>query len=66
MTLDKMATILGDDNIKCIFLNDNDRIAIRISLKLVPQSATDSIGWGTGLVPNRPLPGPMLTQFAET
>ena len=31
-----MATILADDNFKCIFLNDNDRITIQISLNLFP------------------------------
>ena len=33
-----MAAILADDNAKCIFLNENDRISIRISLKFVPNS----------------------------
>ena len=36
--LDKMAAIFADDNFKCIFLNENDRIPIRISLKLIPRS----------------------------
>ena len=27
---DKMAAILANDNFKCIFMNDNDRIPIRI------------------------------------
>ena len=31
LPLDKMATILADDNFKCIFLNEKDRIPIRIS-----------------------------------
>ena len=33
--LDKMAAILAVDNFKYIFLNDNDLILIRISLKFV-------------------------------
>ena len=33
-----MVAILADDNLKCIFLNENDRIPIRISLKFVPRS----------------------------
>ena len=35
LPLDKMAAILADNNYKCIFLNENDRIPIRISLKSV-------------------------------
>ena len=34
--MDKMAAILADDIFKCIFLNENDRIPIQISLKFVP------------------------------
>ena len=30
-----MTTILAEDNFKCIFLNENDRIPIPISLKFV-------------------------------
>ena len=37
-----MAAILADDNLKCIFLNENDRISIRISLKFVPRSPIDN------------------------
>ena len=36
--LDNMAAILTDDNLKCIFLNEKDRIPIRISPKFVPRS----------------------------
>ena len=36
LPLDKVAAILADD--KYIFLNGNDRIPIRISLKFVPRS----------------------------
>ena len=32
-----MAAILADDIFKCIFLNENDRIQIQISLKFVPR-----------------------------
>ena len=39
---DKMAAILADDNIKCIFVNENDKIPIRISLKFVPRSPIDN------------------------
>ena len=37
-----MAAILADDNFKCIFLNDNDRIKIQISLKFVPDGPIDN------------------------
>ena len=36
-----MAAILADDNFICIFWKENDRIAIRISLKFVPRSPID-------------------------
>ena len=37
-----MAAILADDIFKCIFLYENDRIPIQISLKLVPKSPIDN------------------------
>ena len=40
--LDKMAAILADDIFKCIFLNENDKIPIQISLKFVPGSPIDN------------------------
>ena len=68
--LNKMAVILADDIFKCIFLNENDKIPIWISLKLVPRSPIDDepalvqvIAWRrTG---DKPLPEPMLTQFTD-
>ena len=68
--LDKMATILADDNFKCIFFNENYRILIEISLKFVPRSATDNkpalvqvmaLRWRG----DKPLPEPMMTQFTN-
>ena len=56
LVLDKMATILADDNFKCIFLNENERIPIRISLTFVPRirmTRMTNNGSGNGLVPNR-------------
>ena len=38
----------ADDIFNCIFLNENDRIPIQISLKYVPRSPIDN-----GLAPNR-------------
>ena len=37
LPLDKMAAILADDIFKWIFLNENGRIPIQISLKFVPR-----------------------------
>ena len=42
LPLDKMADILADDNFGSIFLNENDGISIRISLKFVPRSPIDN------------------------
>ena len=68
LPLDKIAAILADSNLKCNFLNENDRISIRISLKFVSRGPIDNkpalvqvMAWlRTG---HKPLPEPMLTQF---
>ena len=61
-----MAAILADDNFKCIYFNESDRILIWISLKFVPRSPIDNKPalvqamawhWRGG----KPLPEPMLT-----
>ena len=65
-----MAAILADDIFKCIFVNENDKIPIQISLKLVPWSPIDNksalvqvMAWRrTG---DKPLPEPMMTQFTD-
>ena len=65
-----MAAIFAEDNFKCIFLNENDRIPIWISLKFVPSSPINNkatlvqvIAWHqTG---NKPLPELMLAQFTD-
>ena len=65
-----MDAILADDIFKCIFLDENDRILIQISLKFVPKSPIDNkpalvqvMAWRrTG---DKPLTGPMLTQFTD-
>ena len=70
LPLDKMGAILADDIFKRIFLNDNVRISIEISLKFVPKG---SINNKPGLVQvmawcctgNKPLPEAMLTQFTD-
>ena len=71
LPLDKMATILADDNFGYIFLNENDRILIQISFKFVPRSSIDNkpalvqvMAWcQTG---DKPLPELMETQFTNT
>ena len=65
-----MAISLADNIFKCIFLHENDRIPIEISLKFVPRSPIDNkaalvqvTAWRrTGA---KPLPEPMLTQFTD-
>ena len=65
-----MAAILDDNNFKCIFLNENVRILIKISVKFVPKDSIDSksalvqvMAWRwTG---DKPLPGPMPIQFTN-
>ena len=65
-----MAAILADDIFNCIFLNENDRILIQISLKYVPRSP---IGNKSALIQvmvwrrpgDKPLPEPMMTQFID-
>ena len=65
--LDKMAASLADI-FKCIFLNGNDRIPIRISMRFVPRSSIDNkpvfvqvMAWRrTG---DKPLPELMQTQY---
>ena len=65
-----MAAILADDIFKCIFVNDNDRIPIQISLKFVPMSPIDNkpalvqvMAWRR--IDDNPLPEPMMTQFTN-
>ena len=71
LPLDKMAAILADDIFNWIFLNENGRISIQISLKFVPKSPTDNkpalvqvMAWCW--IGDKPLPEPMMTQFTDT
>ena len=65
-----MAANLADNIFKCIFLNENDRIPIQISLKFVPRTQIDNtpalvqvMAWRrTG---DKPLPEPMMHQFID-
>ena len=60
----------ADDIFKRIFLNENDKIAIQISLKFVPKSPIDN---NTALVQvmawrrigDKPLPEPVMAQFID-
>ena len=65
-----MAAILADDIFKCIFLNEDDKISIKMSLKLVPRSPIDNkpafvqvMAWCRTY--DMQLPEPMLTQFTD-
>ena len=65
-----MAAMLADDIFKCIFLNENDRILIKISLKYVARTPiydktalVHVMAWRrTG---DKQLLGPMMTQFID-
>ena len=66
-----MAAILASDIFKCIFLNENDRIPILISLKFVPRSPIENkpalvqvMAWRP--IGAKPLPEPMMAQFTNT
>ena len=65
-----MATILADDIFKCIFLNENGRIPIQISLKFDPRSPIDNkqvlvqlMAWRR--IGDKPLSKPMMAQFTD-
>ena len=70
LPLDKIVAILADDIFKWIFLNENDRIPIQISLKFVPKSPIDNkpalvqvVAWcRTG---DKPLPEAMMIQLTD-
>ena len=71
LPLDKMATMMADDIFKCIFLNENDRIPIQISLKFVPRSLFHNkpaliqvMAWRR--IGGKPLPEPMMTRICST
>ena len=65
-----MAAILASDFFKCIFMNENDKITIQISLKFVPRSPIDNkpafvqvMAWRRK--GEKPLPEPMMAQFTD-
>ena len=65
-----MAAILADEIFKCIFMKENDRIPIHISLKFVPRSPIDNkaalvqaMAWRrTG---DKPLPESRLAEVTD-
>ena len=65
-----IVAIVSDDNVNCIFLNENYRILIKISLKYVLSSQIDinraliqvMVWRQTG---DKPSPEPMMTQFID-
>ena len=65
-----MPAILADDIFKCIFVYQNGRISIQISLKLIPKIPIDNkpalvqvMAWRrTG---DKPWPEPMMIQFTD-
>ena len=66
-----MASILADDIFKCIFLNENDRILIQISLKFVPRSSMDDklalvqvMAWRR--IGDNPSSEPMVNRFTDS
>ena len=66
-----MAAILSDDIFNCIFVNENCRIPIQISLECVPGSPIDNKPALVQVMAcrrtgDKPLPEPMLTQFIDT
>ena len=65
-----MAAISADDIFNCIYLNENDKIPIQISLKFVSSSPIENkqvlvqvMAWRrTG---DTPLPEPTMNQFTD-
>ena len=70
LPLDKMAAILADDKFKCIFMNENYRIPLWISLKFVPKSPIDNTPTLVQVMAwrrkgDKPLPDAMINQFTD-
>ena len=70
LPLYKMAAILTEDIFNGIFLKENVRILIQISLKYVPRSPIDNkpalvqvMAWRR--LGDKPLAGPVMTQFID-
>ena len=64
-----MAAILADNNFKCIFLNENDRIQIQLSLKFHRSTIHNKPAlvqvMACRLFGAKPSPESILTQFTD-
>ena len=63
-----MAAILANDIFKCIFLNENVQISIKMSIKFVPNCPINNIPALVQILAwrrpgDKPLSEPMLTRF---
>ena len=65
-----MAATFSDDIFRCIYMNENIRIAIQFSLKFVPKGPIDNksvlvqvMAWHWRS--NKPLPEPILAQLTD-
>ena len=65
-----MAAVLADEIFKCIFLNENDRIQIQISLKFIHRSPIHNkpalvqlMAWRR--IGDKPLPDLMMTHITD-
>ena len=65
LPLHKMATVLADDIFKYIFLNENDRTTIQISLKFVLRSPIDNKPALFQVMACRLFGEPRMTQFTD-
>ena len=70
LPFDKMATILADDILKFIFLNEKVQIFIQMSLKSVPKGLSNNnsalvkiMAWR--LMGDKPLTETMLSRFTD-
>ena len=62
LPLEKMAAVVADDNFKCIFLNENNKISSRSPIDN-KQALVQVMAWRrTG---DKPLPESMLTWFTD-
>ena len=56
-----MAASLADDVFKCIFLNENVWISLKISLKFAPKVRINNMH----RIGDKPVSKPMLTRFTD-
>ena len=66
-----LKSYFADDIFKCIFMEEQFCISIRISLKVGPKGQSDNTSASVQVmawcwIGDKPLPEPMLTQFTDT